>query len=43
MHSLAGNHPLVDGNKRLAWLGTYVLLAKHGVELARTTTTPMNS
>jgi death-on-curing protein len=33
LHSLAGNHPLVDGNKRLAWLATYVLLAKNGVEL----------
>jgi death on curing protein len=22
MHSLARNHPLVDGNKRLAWAGT---------------------
>ncbi len=33
LHSLAGNHPLVDGNKRLAWLGTYVFLAKNGVEL----------
>jgi death-on-curing protein len=33
LHSLARNHPLVDGNKRLAWLATYVLLAKNGVEL----------
>ena len=33
LHSLARNHPLIDGNKRLAWLGTYVFLAKHGVEL----------
>ena len=33
MHSLAGNHPLVDGNKRLAWLATYVLLAKNGIAL----------
>lgn len=24
MHSLARNHPLVDGNKRLAWAGTRV-------------------
>ena len=22
LHSLAANHPLVDGNKRLAWLAT---------------------
>jgi death on curing protein len=33
MHSLARNHPLVDGNKRLAWLATYVFFAKNGVEL----------
>jgi death on curing protein len=33
MHSLAANHPLVDGNKRLAWLATYVFLAKNGVVL----------
>ncbi len=26
LHSLARNHPLVDGNKRLAWLGTVVFL-----------------
>ena len=33
LHSLARNHPLVDGNKRLAWLATYVFLARNGVEL----------
>jgi death-on-curing protein len=33
MHSLARNHALVDGNKRLAWLAMYVFLAKNGVEL----------
>ena len=33
MHSLAGNHPLVDGNKRLAWLATHVFLVKNGVVL----------
>jgi death on curing protein len=33
LHSLARNRPLVDGNKRLAWLATYVFLAKNGVEL----------
>ncbi len=33
MHSLARNHALVDGNKRLAWLATYVFLAKNGVEI----------
>jgi death-on-curing protein len=33
LHSLAGNHPLVDGNKRLAWLATYVFLAKNAIVL----------
>ena len=33
LHSLVVNHPLVDGNKRLAWLATYVFCAKNGVEL----------
>jgi death-on-curing protein len=33
LHSLARNHPLVDGNKRMAWLATYVFCAKNGVEL----------
>ena len=33
MHSLARNHALVDGNKRLAWLATYVFCAKNGVGL----------
>jgi death-on-curing protein len=32
-HSLARNHPLVDGNKPVAWLATYVFCAKNGVEL----------
>lgn len=34
LQSLARNHPLVDGNKRLAWLATWVFLAKNGIELA---------
>ena len=33
LHSLARNHPLVDGNKRLAWLATYVFLAKNDIVL----------
>jgi len=33
LHSLARNHPLVDGNKRLAWLATYVFCAKNGIRL----------
>jgi death on curing protein len=31
--SLASNHPLVDGDKRLAWLATYAFLAKNGIEV----------
>ncbi len=27
------NHPLVDGNKRLAWLATCVFVAKNDIEL----------
>jgi death on curing protein len=30
LHSLACNHALVDGNKRLAWLATYVFLDING-------------
>ena len=33
LHSLARNHPLIDGNKRLAWLATWVFLAKNGAIL----------
>jgi death on curing protein len=33
LHSLARNHPLVDGNRRLCWLATYVFLAKNAVVL----------
>ena len=36
LHSVARNHPLVDGNKRLAWLATYVLLARNDVVLGPT-------
>lgn len=32
LHSLAGNHALVDGNKRLAWLATVVFLDLNGHE-----------
>lgn len=30
LHSLAGNHALVDGNKRIAWLATTVFLDLNG-------------
>ena len=33
MHSLAGNHPLADGNKRLALLATVVFLRINGYVL----------
>ncbi|MDX6216064.1 MAG: death on curing protein [Frankiales bacterium] len=32
LHSVAGNHALVDGNKRLAWLATVVFLDVNGHE-----------
>ena len=34
MHSVAGNHALVDGNKRLALLATVVFLRINGYRLA---------
>lgn len=33
MHSLLSNHPLMDGNKRLAWLATYVFCARNRIIL----------
>ena len=33
LHSLARSRPLADGNKRLAWLATYVFLANNDVVL----------
>jgi len=33
MHSLARNHCLVDGNKRLAWAGTRVFCLMNGSDL----------
>ncbi|MFH8412797.1 type II toxin-antitoxin system death-on-curing family toxin [Streptomyces collinus] len=36
LHALAANHPLVDGNKRTAWLATATFLALNGVDLAGT-------
>ncbi|MER5783369.1 Fic family protein [Streptomyces mobaraensis] len=35
LQGLAINHPLVDGNKRTAWLACVTFLALHGVELRR--------
>ncbi|GAA2246108.1 type II toxin-antitoxin system death-on-curing family toxin [Streptomyces indiaensis] len=34
LHAIAANHPLVDGNKRTAWLATATFLALNGVDLA---------
>jgi death on curing protein len=36
MHSLARNHALVDGNKRLAWAGMKVFLLMNAVSLTYT-------
>jgi len=36
LHSLACNHALVDGNKRLAWLATAVFFALNNRELVHT-------
>ncbi|NAZ77039.1 type II toxin-antitoxin system death-on-curing family toxin [Kineococcus sp. T13] len=33
MHSLARNHPLVDGNERLAWSATRVFCLLNGTDL----------
>ncbi|RFS81854.1 type II toxin-antitoxin system death-on-curing family toxin [Actinomadura spongiicola] len=30
LHSVLGNHPFVDGNKRVGWTAARVLLALHG-------------
>ncbi|MFF2086854.1 type II toxin-antitoxin system death-on-curing family toxin [Nocardia sp. NPDC058176] len=32
LHSVASNHPLVDGNKRLALVGAIVFLARNGID-----------
>ncbi|MGW7408297.1 type II toxin-antitoxin system death-on-curing family toxin [Streptomyces sp. NPDC054833] len=33
LHAVATNHPLVDGNKRTAWLAAATFLAVNGVDL----------
>jgi len=33
LQSLAANHPLVDGNKRMAWMCTVVFLDFNGVDM----------
>ncbi|MFF3211362.1 type II toxin-antitoxin system death-on-curing family toxin [Streptomyces sp. NPDC002886] len=33
LHAIATNHPLVDGNKRTAWLAAVTFLALNGVDL----------
>jgi len=32
LHSVAKNHPMVDGNKRLGWLGCAVFLDLNGID-----------
>ncbi len=34
LHSIASNHPLVDGNKRLAWHAAVVFLALNGTDVS---------
>jgi death-on-curing protein len=34
LHAIAANHPLVDGNKRTAWLAAATFLGVNGVDLA---------
>ena len=34
LESLVGNHALVDGNKRIAWLATVVFLDLNGIEVS---------
>ncbi|WP_369271353.1 type II toxin-antitoxin system death-on-curing family toxin [Streptomyces sp. R11] len=34
LHAIATNHPLVDGNKRTAWLAAATSLGVNGVDLA---------
>ncbi|MGL5860596.1 MAG: type II toxin-antitoxin system death-on-curing family toxin, partial [Phycicoccus sp.] len=33
LHSIVGNHPLVDGNKRLGWLAVVVFYGVNGIRL----------
>jgi death-on-curing protein len=35
LHSIAKNHALVDGNKRLGWLATAVFLEINGIEISK--------
>jgi death-on-curing protein len=37
LQSIVKNHALVDGNKRLGWLATAVLLELNGIEAVRST------
>jgi death-on-curing protein len=37
LQSIVGNHALVDGNKRLAWLATAVYLELNGASVVRAT------
>jgi death-on-curing protein len=36
LHSIARFHPLVDGNKRLAWLATYTFVTLNGAHVVAT-------
>lgn len=43
LESLAGNHALVDGNKRLSWLSLVVRYGLNASTWMHPTTTPTNS
>ncbi|MDE0238458.1 MAG: type II toxin-antitoxin system death-on-curing family toxin [bacterium] len=36
LHSIVGNHPLIDGNKRLGWLATAVFLELNEASVSTT-------
>jgi death on curing protein len=36
LESIARNHPLIDGNKRLSWMAVYVFYGLNGIELDAT-------
>jgi len=37
LHSIAKNHPLIDGNKRLGWVACAVFLDINGIDVTRAT------
>ena len=41
MHSVIKNHPMIDGNKRTAWILMVTFMALNGLEVEMTTETGM--